>query len=184
MNRYWNSSLEALDSEADLLSSGGSASCNGSSPMSLAITLGDRRCLSLWSACSTLFSQPLTDKIAALVRISLGLRLPFASKVALLSRDSLGASLQDLQDDFVPSFNSNTEGVRCDFDWISTGIGDSGAAGDRISVTGDCLNLSGEGIDLVCCDFSNSLDIAGDPIDFSDFGVESTPWKFPQIMTH
>jgi hypothetical protein len=58
----------------------------------------------------------LTDKIAVFVRISLGLRLPFASNVALLSRDSLGASLQNFQDDLVPCFNSRTGRRGGDFD--------------------------------------------------------------------
>jgi hypothetical protein len=92
--------------------------------------------------------------------------------------------LQNFQDDLVPCFNSRTGRRGGDFDWISTDNRDCGAAGELSSVTGDCLNLSGEGIDLVCCGLSNSLGIAGDPIDFSGSGVESTPWKFQQIITH
>ena len=77
-NRHWRRSLETLDSEADLRSSafftGSGHECgNCSSPMSRAMTLGDRRCLSPSSAAASAeFSNLFADKIAAFVRISLG----------------------------------------------------------------------------------------------------------------
>ena len=93
INRDWNRSLETLDSEADRRSSGRFESDefefgNWSSPISLAMTLGER--------CSSA------------VGICLGWRLPLASVVARLSSESRGASFRNFQDDLTPSFNSNT----------------------------------------------------------------------------
>ena len=80
MHWYWNRSRETLDSDANLLSptflagsGSGLESSNRSSPMSLAMMLGDRRCLSSPS------SVALALKMAELVLISLKWRLPLAS---------------------------------------------------------------------------------------------------------
>ncbi|KAI9156360.1 hypothetical protein LWI28_004863 [Acer negundo] len=91
----------------------------------------------------------------------------------LESRERLGASLQNFHDNLAPSLNSKTGRGRVNLLRASAGVTVSGA-GDRSSITGDCFNWSGEGIDLPCC-CSNSLDMAGDPMElFSDSCVEST----------
>ncbi|KAK0595116.1 hypothetical protein LWI29_003736 [Acer saccharum] len=55
---------------------------------------------------------------------------------------------------------------------VSAGVAVSGA-GDRSSITEDCVNWSGEG--MIFLAGSNSLDMAGDPMElFSDSCVEST----------
>lgn len=173
MNRCWNRSLETLDSDADLLSSAfskatGSESesgASGSSPMSLAMTLVDRRCL---SSPSPALSHLFAVRMDAFVRISLGWRPPLASTVALLSNESLGASLQNFHDVLVPSFNSN----------IWRGRGELGVrtSGDRSSGVETCLGRSGIGVAgcFTGCGFPNSPETAGE--DFSDPCAASATW--------
>ena len=101
------------------------------------------------------------------------LGFPLASTTALLSRESLGASLLNFHDDLAPFLNSKTGRGRVNLLCVSAGVAVSGAGG-RSSITEDCFNQSGEGIDLPCC-CSNSLDMAGDPMElFSDSCVKST----------
>lgn len=114
---------------------------NGSSPMSLAMTLGERFC---WLSSLALLSHRLAAvRTGAAVRISLGWRLPLASVVALLSSDSRGASLLNFHEHLVPSFSSK----------IGSGRGDlGGSSGD-----GGCFDLSGLGFPGL--DFSDSDDV-------------------------
>jgi hypothetical protein len=142
--------------------------------MSRAITLGDLRCLSLSSAAS---SHRLDDKNAAFVRISLGFKLPLASTTARLSKESLGASLQNFHEVLVASFISKIGKGSDDLVGVSAGVTVPGA-GVRTSGSWDCFSLSGDGADLACCCFSNSPDTSGESMLFSDSGVESTAWKF------
>lgn len=68
--------------------------------------------------------------------------------MALLSNESLGASLLNVHVDFVPSLNGNICSGRGDF-------GCKSGAGDLISSDGDTLGGSWLG-------FLNSIDITGD----------------------
>lgn len=63
-----------------------------------------------------------------------------ASVTALLSRESLGASLENFQGDLVPSLNSNIGKGRGDLaDEASDGVPGSGA-GERTSLSEDELD--------------------------------------------
>ncbi|GLT56638.1 hypothetical protein SLA2020_296670 [Shorea laevis] len=93
--------------------------------------------------------------------------------MALLSSESIGASLKNFHNDLVPSFNSKMGRRRRLFARMSTRVDNSGN-GDRSSGTGDYLNRSGDGVDQPCGCFSNSLDITGEPTFFSDSRVDST----------
>lgn len=96
--------------------------------------------------------------------------------MALLSSESLGASLENFHDALVPSLNSKTGRGRGDLGLAS---GDDGVrisgAGDRSSVNGGvCFDRSGDGAVLFSGCFSNSLDISGDLVVDSGSGDATT----------
>lgn len=95
--------------------------------------------------------------------------MPLASTTALLSNDSLGASLANFHEDLVPSLNSKT-GRGSGMVACASGAGDWG------SLDGLCLTRSGDGVDLGGS-VSSSLDFVGEPTKLTDSGDEFAAYK-------